>query len=420
MSPSKLSLGGPSQEAPKVKALLILGESDVRHLLRQTLESVDAMEVIAETDSLVYGYELLRQNKPQLALIELGNRPEQTLEWITKISTYQPHTLVTLVGPEPSKELLQEAMAAGARRWLNTPVNPDELLTLLSEHENELLLDSSRSEESGRLMTVFSKKGGLGKTSIAVNLAFALSEVTEQSVVLVDLNMQLGDVTTFLDIEPRQTITSLAENLARADKEYLQNALSRYKTDRASIYVLSESPDSEEEEELDATEVNKVLTVLKSSFDYVIVDAAAAFENKTLIALDLSDNILLTSIINLPCIRSTQQVLSLFDRLDYDQQKIKLLINRYVPGEEITIDDVEMALNRSVFWKIPNDYRTVMQAMNQGVPICEFNPNTPIWEYFKELAYRLSGRIRPKEQLPSLSQQSLSKSNPLFRLFNRS
>jgi pilus assembly protein CpaE len=404
----------------QVRAVIVAQQNELRHSLRQVLETEAEVEVLAESDNLVYGYELIRQNRPQLALVSLGEQPQQTLEWIEKITTYQRHTMVVLIGPEPDKALLHEAMAAGVRQWLPQPFQPETLLQLLQAHREQLLLDPERGDRTGRIISVFSKKGGLGKTTMAVNLAFALSQVTSQSVVVVDLNLQLGDISTFLELESGFTISQLSQNLARADEDYLKASIPAYKTAQASVYVLADHQDmTNQTEELTAPEVNKLLTILRSSFDYVLVDVSTTFEPRTLMALDLSDTILLlTSIVNLPCIKSTQQVLTLFERLGYDHHKIKLVINRFVPDEEITLDDVQTALKRDVFWKIPNDYHTVMNAINQGLPLCEAAEDTPVWEHFLELAYRLSGRIRPKQVAlgERLIQPEQKRQNPILRL----
>jgi pilus assembly protein CpaE len=210
-------------------------------------------------------------------------------------------------------------------------------------------------------------------------------------VALVDLNLQLGDITTFLDVEPKQTIVDIARNIGRVDAAYLEGSLAQYTCKNSTIYVMADPLQVEDAEELTADQINAVLTVLRATFEYVVIDTTTSFDSKTLSALDLADHILLVSMVNLPSIRSSQRLLNLFERLGYDEQKIKLIINRYMPGEEITVEDVEETLEHEVFWKIPNNYSVVMTSINRGIPISMVDNSKPMEKNFLELAHKLSG-----------------------------
>ncbi|MDX2085585.1 MAG: AAA family ATPase [Candidatus Melainabacteria bacterium] len=373
------------------QVVIIEEDANARGLIRESLESLPNLEVLAETESHVYGYELVRHNRPQLVFVDLRNDPTKGLETVRKISTYFRDTLVFVSGSQMDLETILACMRAGAREFLSRPLNPEEILTLTQKHLDDLLVDSDSGDRSGRVLTIFSNKGGLGKTTLAVNLALSLSRVIGKPVALVDLNLQLGDITTFLDIAPKQTIVDIAKNIARVDRAYLENSLAYYEYDGAEVFVLADPLHAEEAEEVTAAQINTVLTVLKAAFDYVIVDTTTSFDSKTLTALDLADNILLTSIVNLPSIRSTQRVLTLFDRLGYEKQKVKLIINRYIPDEEIDLDDVEETLDHEVFWKIPNNYNVVMTAINRGVPIIGVEKSDSMVDNFTEFAHRISG-----------------------------
>ena len=149
----------------------------------------------------------------------------------------------------------------------------------------------------------------------------------------------------------------------------------------------------EDAEELTAEQINEVLTVLRASFEFVVVDTTTSFDSKTLTALDLADDILLVSIINLPSIRSSQRLLNLFERLGYDPQKVKLVINRYIADEEIDVEDVEDTLEHPVYWKIPNNYSVIMASINRGIPIYQIDGSKHVVKNFMDLAYSLSGKL---------------------------
>ncbi|HEY9746436.1 MAG TPA: response regulator, partial [Oculatellaceae cyanobacterium] len=212
----------------QVPILIIDEDPAARALIRTTLSEVQGIEVLAETDSLVYGYELIRHNRPKMVFIDLRNDPAKTLDVVKRISSYYKETLVVASGTDINFEMLKACMEAGVRDYLPRPLQAQDIKSVLEKHRLALTVDVETGDRSGRIITVFSNKGGLGKTTIAVNLAISLSEAIRRPVVLVDLNLQLGDITTFLDIEPKQTIVDIARNIGRVDQAYLEGSLAQY------------------------------------------------------------------------------------------------------------------------------------------------------------------------------------------------
>ncbi len=393
-----------THSAISVPTIIIDENPNDRLILQDVLSNIDFIDVVAETDSLIYGYELVRQNLPGLIFIDFREDGSKTLETVRRIATYFKQVMIVVTGNQFDLNTIVSIMQAGGREFLQKPFNSDDLTTLIEKHKNALIT-RDQGDSSGRLITVFSNKGGLGKTTIATNLALGLSEVSRKPVALVDLNLQLGDITTFLDITPKQTIADIAKDIGRVDETYLKTSLANVKFGNANLYVLADPLNVEEAEEITAEQINTVLTIMRASFEYVIVDTTTSFDSKTLTALDLADQIMLVSMINLPCIRSTQRLLTLFERLGYDEQKIKLIINRYVPGEEITIDDVEDTLEHDIFWKIPNNYFAVMTAINRGVPVGSLENGGEIYQNFIDFARQASGLLNRTVDTESISNQ---------------
>lgn len=377
--------------ADHLTVIIIDEDPAVRSLLQTTLLGVPGVEILAETDSLVYGYELIRQNRPKMVFMDLRDDASKSLDVARRISSYFKEVVLVASGRGMTLDVVKACMEAGIRDFLERPFGPEQIREVLDKHKLALGTDSESGDRTGRIVTVFSNKGGLGKTTIAVNLALALSETIGRPVALVDLNLQLGDITTFLDVEPKQTIVDIARNIGRVDAAYLEGSLAQYRTKTGTVYVLADPLHVEDAEEVTADQINAVLTVLRATFEYVIIDTTTSFDSKTLAALDFADHILLVSMVNLPSIRSSQRLLNLFERLGYDQQKIKLVVNRYMQGEEITIEDVEETLEHPVFWKIPNNYSVVMSAINRGIPISMVENSKPLEKNFLDLAHKLSG-----------------------------
>jgi pilus assembly protein CpaE len=398
----------------RVATIVVIDQDEtMRATIRDALATVPYCEVIAETDNLIYGYELIRQNRPAMVFVDLRQNARQSLEVIERISTYFKDTLIVVSGQVVSLETILQCMQAGAREYLRRPFQPIDVLNVVEKHRRAMTVDAS-GDTTGRIITVFSNKGGLGKTTIAVNMAIALSEAIQKPVALVDLNLHLGDVSTFMDVTPKQTITDIAKNIGRVDSAYLESSLSVFSHGQAKVYVLADPLLVEEAEDVSAEQINTVLTILRSTFQYVIVDTNTSFDTKTLTAMDLADNILLVSMVNVPTVRSTQRVLSLFERLGYGQDKVKIVINRYVPDEEITIEDVEDTLEHPVFWKIPNNYQVVMTSINRGRPIIQLDNGESMARNFLELACKVSGVI-PKHLPPPPSNGKGNKKGPMGR-----
>jgi pilus assembly protein CpaE len=383
--------------------IVIIDESpEARRVIRSALEPLGVM-VLAETDSLIYGYELVRRNLPDVVFVDL--RPE-TLEMVNRIALQLKTPVVFVSGQDGSLPVLKACMHAGVREFLPRPLQAAEVQAAYNSFMGALVRQDT---PTGTLITVFSNKGGLGKTTITVNLALALSEVTQKPVAVVDLNLQLGDITTFLNLVPKQTIVDVCQNIGRVDSAYLKSSLAHFQVGNAELYVLADPLQVEDAEEVTAEQINTLLTVLKSTFEYVIVDTPNVFDSRTLTAVDLADVLLLVSTVNLPSIRSTQRLLSLFRRLNYPEQKLRLIINRYATNDEITVEDVEETLEHPVYWKIPNAYQVVMSAINRGIPIQTVANSEAISQSFRDFARKLSGVVlAPHTASPGKSKSFLA------------
>lgn len=374
--------------------LLIESDKELRNVIRNHLNSNPFFQVDAEADDISKGYNMLMLENPDVAIIDITFNTEAVLEVINKINLSNRDCVIIVTSEDTSADLVMRAMRAGAREFISKPIDFDILDTALEKISNirsNIKSNNVSGHKTGKVFTVFSNKGGIGKTSIAANMAVSLAEITKEKVVLVDLNIQLGDVTTFLDINPSFDIAYIANNIDRLDESFILTTLDKYKD--TSLYVLADPPYIEQAEEIYAEQIITILEILKKTFSYIVIDTSANIDNKTLAALDIADTILLVSMINLPCIRNTQRCLELFDKLGYNPTKIKIIVNRYMENDEIRIEDVEETLSCSVFWKIPNNYFTLMSSINKGIPVSIINPASNLNTSYRELAASLSNTL---------------------------
>ncbi len=362
-------------------------EFSTTEVIKLYLQEYEDMEVfVAETSEKAYK---LAQNDNTILIIDLSQEKSQKLDLITKIQTNFPNTKVLALSDNPSVNLIIDIMRAGAKEFLPIPIIKNEF----TEAVNKLISNNNSTIEKSncKIITVYSNKGGIGKTSLATNLALELAKITKENVALIDLNFQTGDITTFLDLKPSFNISYMLENLDKINETFLLSTLERYK--RTSLYVLADPPYFKQADTIKPNLIGKLFDILKETFSYIIVDAEAGFDGKSISALDNSDMILLVTVANLPALRNTQRCLELFEKLGYDKDKTQIVINRYIENDEIKAEDVEKVLSKKIYWKIPNNYFAIMSAINKGIPVSDINSSTNVAQSYRELAKYISDNL---------------------------
>lgn len=362
-------------------------EFSTTEVIKLYLQEYEDMEVfVAETSEKAYK---LAQNDNTILIIDLSQEKSQKLDLITKIQTNFPNTKVLALSDNPSVNLIIDIMRAGAKEFLPIPIIKNEF----TEAVNKLISNNNSTIEKSncKIITIYSNKGGIGKTSLATNLALELAKITKENVALIDLNFQTGDITTFLDLKPSFNISYMLENLDKINETFLLSTLERYK--RTSLYVLADPPYFKQADTIKPNLIGKLFDILKETFSYIIVDAEAGFDGKSISALDNSDMILLVTVANLPALRNTQRCLELFEKLGYDKDKTQIVINRYIENDEIKAEDVEKVLSKKIYWKIPNNYFAIMSAINKGIPVSDINSSTNVAQSYRELAKYISDNL---------------------------
>lgn len=371
----------------KTQTIIIDTQPQSIELLRLYLEELDYIEILGEFTDITAGYNAILEGKPDVVIIDISKKTDVAFEVIRKISANLEECKIIVTSSNYSTDTVVKVMREGTREFLPKPIIKENLIYSL----NNLARQGNRADEQNqkcRIISTFSNKGGIGKTSIAANLALELANITKEKVALIDLNLQLGDITTFLGINPSFDISYVVKNLSRIDETFLLSTLEKYKD--TSLYVLADPPYLEQAKDISPEQIGTLLDTLKQTFSYIIVDTSADFSEKTVTALDRSDLILLISIANLPAIRNCQRCLDLFTRLGYEKEKTKVILNRYMENDEIKAEDVEEVLGQKVYWKIPNNYFTIMSAINKGIPVGIVNPESNISQSYRELATIIS------------------------------
>lgn len=371
----------------KINTIVIDSELTSVELVGGYLKKIPDINIMKTFPDIQSGYDFILKNAPNLIIVDISENSAKTLEEIQKLQIVLKNTKFVVLSYNINSELVVQALRAGAREFLIKPLIENDF-ALSIEKIKDLIIGNIDDRSKCKVISVFSNKGGIGKTSIATNIAVEIANLTKERVALIDLNLQMGDVTTFLDLTPAFNTSYVINNLEKIDEAFLLSTLEKYKD--TELYVLADPPDIQEAQGITRENITKLLNVLKGVFSYIIIDTASNFDEKTITALDNSDLILLTTILNLPSIRNLQRCFELFKRLEYPKDKIKIIANRVMENDEMRIEDVEDALNHPVYFKIPNNYFTLINAINKGVPLCEVNSGSNISKSFRKLGAILS------------------------------
>ena len=328
-------------------------------------------------------YEEIIRLKPAAAIIALNNNSEQAIKFIQRLHVESPTTAVISAARDASPDLILQSLRAGAREFLRLPISSDELKTVIDQVAEFSSGQVEAPRKKGRMIAVFSSKGGCGTSFLATNLAAA----TNTRTVLVDLNLQAGDLPLFLGVDPKYSFADMAENRTRLDDALINSFVTPYSS---NLSLLAAPREADSADEIEPEHVFNVLQRLRESYDYVVLDPQHTFDSITLAALDQADEIVLVLTLDIPAIRSTQRALEIFDRLGYPRKKIRIVVNRWSKQIDLDLRQVEKFLGEPVIGFIPSDYQTAVTSINLGQPLVQSEPNSKIAQEIRRIARTLA------------------------------
>lgn len=364
------------------KLVIFEAESQTKDIILGYLSEFEDIEFDRVFDEYTDGMKYVKDTKPKVVLFSMLPDKTVSLKMIKRLTDFGTNVIV--LSEDYTTANIIQTLRCGAKDFVSKPVLKKDLFVALVKCTQE----DVRVLKKSQIISVFSNKGGVGKTALATNLAVEFAKLTREKVALVDLNLPIGDVTTFLDIKPTIDISEIVNNAEQNDSNFILEACRRYKD--TSLYVLAEPPYIEQTRTLSPAQVVKLFEYLRETFSYIVVDMGTSVDKLNMTILEYSDIILLVTIVNLPLIRNCQRCLDLFENLEFPSSKTKVIINRYLENDEITVEDVEKTLNKNVYWKVPNNYFTIMSSINKGIPVSEVNENSNITESFNQLASKLA------------------------------
>jgi pilus assembly protein CpaE len=329
--------------------------------------------------------------KPSAAIITLAVDHAPAIKLIQHLAAECPSTVLISAAKDASPDLILSSLRAGAREFLRLPISAEELKTVVDRIGEFCAEQIEAPKKKGRMIAVFSSKGGCGTSFIATNLAAATGAPT----VLVDLNLQAGDLPLFLGVEPKYSIADMAEKRARLDQALINSLLAPYSS---NLSLLAAPREADAADDIEPDHVFEVLERLRETFDWVVLDPQHTFDAITLQALDQSDQIVLVLTLDIPAIRSTQRALEIFDRLGYPRKKVRIIVNRWSKQIDLDLRQVEKFLGEPVVGFVPSDYQTAVTSINLGRPLVQSESNSKIAHEIKRIAHAIAGVSVPVAQ----------------------
>ena len=397
-----------------IKILVVDDVADIRENIGKLMEFHSEIQIVGQAGSAAEAIAKTKELQPDVILMDI-NMPVMDGIAATEILTVEaPQSSIIIMSVQGEQEYLRRAMIAGAKNYLVKPFTGDELLQavkqvyLLAQKRITIAQTASNPLKQGKVIAVFSTKGGIGKTTIASNVAVALAAQTGAKVGIVDADLQFGDVALFLNIAPKATIADLVREVDHLDAALIEDHLSVF---NESVSVLPAPLRPEHAELIHGTHLAAILGTMRTMFDYIIVDTAPSFTDAMLTVLDAADQILVISSMDLPSIKNVKLCLEIMESLEYHRDKIKVVLNRADSLGGMEPREVQESLQYPFVSTLPSDGRTVVYSVNRGIPFVTSNPEAGVSKGIFALAATIAGG---EEKKPVMERGVMSKFKRLF------
>ena len=396
--------------ADTIKVLIVDDIAETRDHLTKLLGFESDIEVVGAADSGRQALQMAGQMRPDVVLMDINMPDMDGIAATEQLATEVPTASVVMMSVQGEADYLRRSMLAGAREFLVKPFSSDELTASIRqvytrerEKQGRITVTNVAAaaakaargvgREPGQVVAVFSPKGGVGRTTIAVNFAVAAAADLGMKTVLVDGSFQFGDVGVLLNLNPKNK--SIADLVPEMEAGGEPESIDTFVINHSSgVRVLLAPPSPEMAEMITPAGIRKILEALRATNDLVVVDCTANFSDTTLAILDLADVILTALTLEITSIKNMRLFLEVADQLGYEASKVKLILNRADSTLGIRVADVEHSIGRKVDHTIVSDGRSVVYALNRGVPFVLSNREAQVSQDVLRLATAITGGDR--------------------------
>lgn len=380
-----------------IKVLIVDVLQEQRTNIIDILSNVEYIKIIGQADSIEGTLNKLDEKNADVILIG-SNVSDNGYKVCEKVTSEHPESAVVIIEETFKKDTIHKALFAGARDVLVYPFTPAQLVdSIYRSHEllkqksvlhRENTINVKKQSHLGNVITIFSTKGGVGKTFIAINLAVALQKQSGKRVVLVDLDLDFGNAALALNIVPKFTISDVVDDINNIDQDLIESYLIKHES---GIRILPANAKPQITEFINAEHIQIILRTLQKSFDYIIIDMPARFYEPVNPAFAISDNLFIVTTPEISTIRNVKSALITLNDLNYPKSKIKVILNRKDSKGLIKTKDVETTLNQNIYASINVDYKTAISSLNEGIPVSMKNIKKGMGKEFMNFAKKVIG-----------------------------
>ena len=386
-----------------MQRVAIMDPSDAsRDHLRTLLLGMEQVWLEAECARYEFFLDVIRQSPLDVAIISLDADPQKAMQLIAQLAAEAPDLALLAVSGKNDGQAILQALRCGAREFLTAPVQLEEMLTALqrlgrNRSNGEYTSGTNGTPKESLVVAVIGSRGGVGCTSIAVNLGATLAQHPGRSVALVDLDLALGDADVALDLVADHTLADIALNIDRLDMTFLRRSLAKHAT---GLSLLPHPIQMEDAGLIREEHLQRVIGLLRASYTHLILDLSKSFSATDVTALRMADIILLVAQLELSSLRNVVRMLLALGAEEALAERIHVVLNRVDSEADISLRKAEETIGKRVYWQLPNDPKLLIEARNQGVPLVALAPRSKIQQSFVGLAHALNGTEDPVSKEP--------------------
>lgn len=373
-----------------VLRLAIVDPADAtRDSLKTMLLGMDRVWLEAECSRYEFFADVVAQTHPDIGIVALDHDVDKAIDLVTRLNETSPECSILVVSASTDGKLILRAMRAGAKEFLNQPLRLQDLFDSLDRIADRRFGKGETKSRGNSVIAVAGATGGVGTTSLAVNLGCALARDPKNTVALVDLDLCLGDADVFLDTIPDYTLVDVAQNVTRLDFTLLKRSLTKHSS---GLFLLPRPVQMEDMGLITPDDMQRVLALLKATFTHLVLDLSKSYSALDLLALQTANHVLLVTQLDLPCLRNVVRLMMSFGGMKGVAEKVKIVVNRVgLDTGNISLKKAQDTIGREIFWQLPNDYRTMVEVRNNGVPLVEQAPKAGITNAIVSLSDALLG-----------------------------
>ncbi len=375
-------------------AAIVSGKTEDPGPLQASLQQTGLVSSVQQWTPSPELYPSPGESVPDLVILNLSHDAQSCFALAARLRRLRPdvHLIACSRLEKPNAEVLLPAMRCGVEDFLPLSIEPAKLKETLARFIPES--GSAAPEGEQKLIAVMGAKGGVGATTVAVNLGVQLAQLTHQRVALLDFARPLGHVSLLLDLRPRFSVRDSVENLERLDAHFFSGLLTRHES---GLWVLTGTSDSDEWQYVPMPALTRVVNVARSASNFVVIDLGSMCWSEWSSILHLASTVVLVAEADVPALWAVERHVLKVASLGVDRERVGIVINRWHRRDQEIVRDFEMRIKRSILAHLPNDFRQVSEAINSGVPLCR-NHGDPLGAKFRELACRLTGITPPAEE----------------------